>query len=505
MNNKWKKLGISIVCIVALGGVIGYATFNDKPVEKTVTSQSTNEEEFVIEKAKEPQQKKKKVIAEAKEDTSGSTFDVLEANKSKSDALSLAPKATKKTLDRAPIQAVLNSIDDQIKSNQEKASQPILVAATPSKKDSEKPIITDLSNDKKDETTEDVTPTKPITPTNPVNPEKPVNPVNPVKPIDPTDYANLANAIALGNNVDKDIYTPGTIVVLEAALSAGNAMIESNTATQNQVDAQTNLVLTALNNLVKRADNSELNTLIGTAQAKNEVIYTSDTIGQLTAALANAVGVSSDANATQQQVDAAKEALQSALDGLVEKEEPEKSLALLQQKISQLEGLNETDYTASSISNLKVALSVAKALVSQENVTEAQVTAQLSALNVAEGQLVKNDTEPTNEDAEDTDTATQVDENKDNSENGATSESSQSTVKVEAPVTNDEVTPNQSSVSEQKNSDKEVAAKEDVNTTSAEEVKDTTTDSSDVQSVSDSSQTQQTVEPVISSESDQTD
>ena len=86
---------------------------------------------------------------------------------------------------------------------------------------------------------------------------------------------------------------------------------------------------------------------------------------------------------------------QATADNIVAKKEPatEEELAALQAKVTEAEGLNESDYTAESWKNLETELQESKDLLAKENPTGAEVKEQTTHLTEALNNLVKADTE----------------------------------------------------------------------------------------------------------------
>ena len=80
--------------------------------------------------------------------------------------------------------------------------------------------------------------------------------------------------------------------------------------------AETNL-LNAMLNLRYKADKSVLESVLAEANGKDASAYTAESYAVLTAAVAEANTVMENENATQEEVDAAVQSVQTAIDGLV--------------------------------------------------------------------------------------------------------------------------------------------------------------------------------------------
>lgn len=197
------------------------------------------------------------------------------------------------------------------------------------------------------------------------------------------DKITTADLVILSN------HTPETAKVLSDALESAKVVQTDDNTTQTTVD-QINISLqAAIDQLVKRADKTDLDEEIEKAEHLNREIYVPDSFVDLDAALEKAKEVTSDLNASQTIVDQAKAALEQAIAKLQEKEEPEKTLVLIGQLIAECEALVESNYTPQSYQVLSTELTTAKAFVGQPSVTVAAATAQLTALENAKHQLVQ--------------------------------------------------------------------------------------------------------------------
>lgn len=203
------------------------------------------------------------------------------------------------------------------------------------------------------------------------------------------DKSVLNDKITTAESINLAEYTPETADVLSEALESAKVIQTDDNTTQTTVDQENVSLQAAIDQLVKRADKTELDEEIEKAEGLNREIYVSDSLAALDAALEKAKIVSRDLNASQAAVDQAKTALEQAITDLQEKEEPEKTLVLIQQLITECEALTESTYTPQSYQVLSAELTAAKAFVGQPTVTVSAATAQLTALANAKDQLVK--------------------------------------------------------------------------------------------------------------------
>ena len=119
-----------------------------------------------------------------------------------------------------------------------------------------------------------------------------------------------------GLEADKDKYTPATWTAFETELNKANAVYEDLNAMQPEVnEAYTNLV-TAFLNLRLIPDKSLLEDLINQAKGLDSTNYTKATFDGLKDALNEAKAVFNDPNATQEQVNNAKDVLEKAINSL---------------------------------------------------------------------------------------------------------------------------------------------------------------------------------------------
>lgn len=129
-----------------------------------------------------------------------------------------------------------------------------------------------------------------------------------------------------------------------------------------------------------QADTSALSAKLDEAKGKTEASYTPASFEALQTAIVSAEAVLGDLDATQEAVDDQVQALQTALDGLIEV--PDK--AGLQALITQAEArLLEEGYTASSYTGLRTALEAASAVNENPEASKAMVEEQQTLLNTA--------------------------------------------------------------------------------------------------------------------------
>ena len=118
------------------------------------------------------------------------------------------------------------------------------------------------------------------------------------------------------SDLDSTKYTETTWTQFDSALTAANGVYGDVNAMQEEVnEAYTNLV-TAFLNLRLIPDKSLLEELINQAEGLDKANYTKATFDGLTKALDEAKAVFENPNATQEEVDNAKDVLAKAIAGL---------------------------------------------------------------------------------------------------------------------------------------------------------------------------------------------
>ena len=168
----------------------------------------------------------------------------------------------------------------------------------------------------------------------------------------------------------------------EAALAEAEKVNADATATQETVDAAYENLLEMIHHLDFTGNTSELKVLVDVAKGLNEEVYTPETWAPFAEALKAAEAVLADENALQSDIDDAKNALQTAMNALkkipVDKSELEKL-------VNRVDGKYDlSKYTKETADIFKAALDAAKAVLADENATQAQVQAAHDNLKNAE-------------------------------------------------------------------------------------------------------------------------
>ncbi|PTJ50840.1 hypothetical protein BU019_09525 [Staphylococcus simulans] len=207
----------------------------------------------------------------------------------------------------------------------------------------------------------------------------------------------LQKALDDAKTVKKDDYKPNTVAPFEAAITAGEAAKADATKTPEELKAAAKAITDAKNNLEAKANKDELNKAITTAEGLT--LDPNDKEDKAVQdALAKAKEVQADQNATQAAVDAAKAALEDAInakkaqDAIEAKEAADaKQAALdaLKQELAKAAQVDKNNYTPDSVKPLTDSQTAGQAIVdAPENKTTEEIEKATQALKDAQAGLV---------------------------------------------------------------------------------------------------------------------
>lgn len=221
-------------------------------------------------------------------------------------------------------------------------------------------------------------------------------------PINPDLWFGTSGQNGSGSAVEAD--KPGTI---QAHLKTAVDGKESNSK-QRAASSQPEALLLHLNGSVPVAkdstpvidiqsvaarDTSDLQNLVDSTKGLDESKYTPESWKQLVKALADANDVLADASSTNQQINAAYNALNTAIQGLVPiSAKVDKSK--LQSLHDSSQSLNSQDYTTDSWSAFATAMKQAEQVLADGNATQDQVNSAYAALLKAQQLLVRTSANP---------------------------------------------------------------------------------------------------------------
>ena len=209
------------------------------------------------------------------------------------------------------------------------------------------------------------------------------------------DISNLEKQIGYAKEVEQGKASDETWNALQQAIKSTQAVYDNLSSTQEQVDAQVAFLQKAMAAVQaendQTADKTELQALIATANEKlaQKDVYTADSLQTLQTILTYAQGVYENKDADQTAVDAAANALSSAINSLKEIETVD--TYALETEIANAEELaKKTDvYTADSLNTLQIAINNAKRVLASDTKTQESVDAQVKALKNAEAGLIE--------------------------------------------------------------------------------------------------------------------
>ncbi len=140
------------------------------------------------------------------------------------------------------------------------------------------------------------------------------------QPPDETDKTVLGELIARGETFAQIDYTEESWSAFSDAFAQAQFVYVAENATQDEIDSAADALRAAIDSLEKAREDVELDTIreyIAQAQKLDENDYTAESWAVLQSALADALNIANDQDATQEDIDARAEALKDAIDSLV--------------------------------------------------------------------------------------------------------------------------------------------------------------------------------------------
>lgn len=211
------------------------------------------------------------------------------------------------------------------------------------------------------------------------------------QPADKTELQALYD-----QNADKaaEDYTPDSYAVFDGAMKAAKEVLDLETATQDDVDQVLQTLRDAIAQL-KDAGSQEdmkeaLRLLYEANITREEGKYTPESWNVFAEAMDEAKRVLDDPQAVQEQVDQAKDALQSAIDGLIIKEPVlEVNKTALKNLYHANTGKDQSKYTPDSWTAFTNAMNQAEAVLNDNEATQEQVDAAYGELEKAAAGLTQ--------------------------------------------------------------------------------------------------------------------
>ncbi|PTJ03030.1 hypothetical protein BU047_04470 [Staphylococcus simulans] len=192
--------------------------------------------------------------------------------------------------------------------------------------------------------------------------------------------------------INKDDYTPNSVEPLVDAMAVAQGIVNNpESVTVDQIKAATQALKDAQVGLVAKADKTELEKAINNAEGLT-LDPTDKEDKAVQDALAKAIAVQENPNATQAEVDAAKDALNKAVEAKKAQDKADAvnaALEALKAELEKAKAINKDDYTPNSVEPLIDAMAVAQGIVNNpESVTVDQIKAATQALKDAQVGLV---------------------------------------------------------------------------------------------------------------------
>ncbi|WP_412519850.1 lectin-like domain-containing protein [Staphylococcus simulans] len=202
----------------------------------------------------------------------------------------------------------------------------------------------------------------------------------------------LQKALDAANTVKKEQYKPSTVAPFEAAVTAGEAAKVDATKTPQELRKAAKAITDAQKALEAKANKVELEKSIATAENLGQLDPTDKEDKAVQDALSKAKEVEANLNATQAEVDAAKDALNKAIEGKTAQDKADAvnaALDALKAELEKAKAINKDNFTPNSVEALVDAMAVAQGIVNNpESVTVEQIEKATQALKYAQAGLV---------------------------------------------------------------------------------------------------------------------
>ncbi|WP_186822041.1 FIVAR domain-containing protein, partial [Staphylococcus sp. HMSC10C03] len=192
--------------------------------------------------------------------------------------------------------------------------------------------------------------------------------------------------------INKDDYTPNSVEPLVDTMAVAQGIVNNpESVTVDQIKAATQALKDAQAGLVAKADKTELDKAINNAE-----VLTLDPADKedkaVQDALEKAKAVQADPNASQAEVDAAKSALEDAINAKIAQDKADAvnaALEALKVELEKAKAINQADFTPNSVEPLVDAMAVAQGIVNNpESVTVDQIKEATQALKDAQAGLI---------------------------------------------------------------------------------------------------------------------
>ena len=209
------------------------------------------------------------------------------------------------------------------------------------------------------------------------------------------DKEQLKVPMEIAEMIDRDRFTPNSVEALDKAYADAADLMDDEDVLEADVKAAVDALYDALNNLVERANISDLEALIVKGEGIDQSKYfDDDAMANFRKVLEEAKELKADANATQKAVGEKTAELSAAIAAL--RVIPNKDA--LKGLVEEGENTNTANVPAAVVNQLAQAMKTAKEVLANDNATEedvkAAVNSMLAALNAVEN--AKNNNKPDN-------------------------------------------------------------------------------------------------------------
>lgn len=197
---------------------------------------------------------------------------------------------------------------------------------------------------------------------------------------------NLGEDKSAAGTDNSNPYTPDSLDAIQNARDEAAALVgKTPPATKDELKDALDAIQNAIDDLANKASKGDLSTLLSDANSKVETDHTPGSWGPFDTALDAANAVLNNPNATQTEVDTAKNNLQTAMDALQVKSDK----STLNAKIAEAEALTPADkYTAGTWTDLQTAITNAKSVANNPNAAASEITSALNNLQAKIDALV---------------------------------------------------------------------------------------------------------------------
>jgi len=203
-----------------------------------------------------------------------------------------------------------------------------------------------------------------------------------------SDRGVLRTAIARAEALMQANYTVASWATIQTALTAARQVYARTAATQAEINTAANNLNAAVDNRrrVSTANRTALEAEIARVEAMTETDYTAASWARMQTALTAAISVRDNTSATQNQIDAATNALRAAVDARARMGAV--NLTVLNQEILQAGGRVQANYTPASWTAMQAALTAARNVRDNTNTMQTQIDTAAGNLRAALNGLV---------------------------------------------------------------------------------------------------------------------